>query len=159
VNLARTHAYSARLEWTGAAHGPTRTYAGYSREYRIDIEGKASLVGSADPTFRGDASLLNPEELLLAALSSCHLLSYLSLCARAGIAIASYSDDATGEMAEAGGGGHFTRAVLRPRVLVADGDVARAQALHDEAHKLCFIASSVNFPVDHEAQVTLAPQT
>lgn len=152
----REHTYRARLEWTGGADGATEAYAGYSREYRLDFEGKPSLSGSADAAFRGDASLHNPEDLLVAALSACHMLTYLALCARAGIAVASYADDATGTMAETNGVGRFTRVVLRPRVQISRGDVARATALHDEAHRDCFIASSVNFPVEHEPVVAMA---
>jgi organic hydroperoxide reductase OsmC/OhrA len=147
----REHAYRASLEWTGAAHGPTSSYAAYSREYRVTFEGKPVLDGSADPTFRGDAGLLNPEEMLVAALSSCHMLSYLALCALAGISVKAYSDEASGTMAETGGAGKFTSVALRPRVTIADGDLAKAEALHEEAHHQCFIAASVNFPVTVEA--------
>lgn len=149
----REHIYRARLEWTGAAAGPTEAYAAYSREYRLDFEGKPSIAGSADPAFRGDSSLHNPEDLLVAALSACHLLTYLALCARAGIAVASYADDASGTMAETNGVGRFTGVVLRPRVTISRGNVAQAIALHDEAHRECFVAASVNFPVAHEPVV------
>lgn len=115
--------------------------------------GKPPLLGSADPTFRGDASRYNPEELLLAALSACHLLSYLALCAREGIGVASYSDNAVATMTEKGGAGRFTSATLHPVVEIDDERVERATALHDEAHAQCFIANSVNFPVEHEATV------
>jgi organic hydroperoxide reductase OsmC/OhrA len=150
----REHTYRARLEWTGAARGATEAYAAYSREYRLDFEGKPSIAGSADATFRGDSSLHNPEDLLVAALSACHMLTYLALCARAGIAVASYADDATGTMAETNGVGRFTRVVLRPRVQISRGDVATATALHEDAHRDCFIASSVNFPVEHDPVVS-----
>src|ERR1700738_975637 len=92
------HNYESHLRWTGAAHGPTSSYAGYSRDYDIDVDGKATLHGSADPTFRGDASRHNPEDLLVAALSSCHLLSYLALAARAGVNVTAYEDSAVGQM-------------------------------------------------------------
>jgi organic hydroperoxide reductase OsmC/OhrA len=153
---AREHTYRARLVWTGAAAGPTREYATYSREYRVDFNGKPALIGSADPVFRGDPSLHNPEELLVAALSSCHMLSYLALCALGGIAVESYEDNAVGTMTETAGAGRFTRAVLRPRVVIASGDLERARALHDEAQAQCFIAASVNFPVEHEPVIVLA---
>jgi len=149
----REHTYRASLEWTGAAHGATTSYAAYSREYRIDFLGKPPLSGSADPAFRGDPALLNPEEMLVAALSSCHMLSYLALCALAGIAVASYTDDAVGTMEETGGVGKFTRTVLKPRVTISAGDLEKAKALHEEAHHQCFIAASVNFPVDVEPTV------
>ena len=152
----RAHTYRARLEWTGAAQGATRDYASYSREYRVTIGGKPALRGSADPFFRGDAALHNPEDMLVAALSSCHMLSYLALCARDGIEVVAYEDDAVGTMEETAGVGRFVRAVLHPRVAVARGDLAKARALHDEAHAQCFIASSVNFPVEHDAVVERA---
>ncbi|MEO6991148.1 MAG: OsmC family protein [Candidatus Baltobacteraceae bacterium] len=153
---AREHHYATRLEWTGARDGPTRSYAAYSRAHRITFEGKPPLEGSADPAFRGDPHFYIPEELLLASLSACHMLTYLAVCALAGIVVASYADDATGTMTETGGVGRFSRVVLRPRVTVASGDLEHARALHDQAHRDCFIASSVNFPVEHEPDVRLA---
>jgi organic hydroperoxide reductase OsmC/OhrA len=147
----REHRYRTSLTWTGAARGATTTYAAYSREYRVAVEGKPAFDGSADPAFRGDPALYNPEELLVAALSACHLLSYLALCALAGIEVVSYTDEASGTMEETAGAGHFTHVVLRPRVAIARGDLEEARALHEEAHRQCFIAASVNFPVDHEA--------
>jgi organic hydroperoxide reductase OsmC/OhrA len=152
--MAKEHSYRMNLTWSGAAAGPVESYERYSREYRIEMDGKAPLVGSADPLFRGDRSLLNPEELLLAALSSCHMLSYLAHAARRGVVVVRYEDAASGTMTLAGGGGHFTEVVLRPRVTIRAGsDAALAQRLHEDAHRDCFIASSVNFPVRHEAVV------
>jgi organic hydroperoxide reductase OsmC/OhrA len=156
--MAKTHSYRARLRWTGSVHGPTSSYEGYSREYAVDVEGKPVLAGSADPLFRGDPALHNPEDLLLAALSACHMLSYLALAARARIEILAYEDAAEGTMEFRGGGGAFTRVVLHPKVTVAPGaDTEKAAALHETAHKICFIAASVNFPVEHEAVVEQAP--
>ena len=144
------HRYTAGVEWSGAALGPTKTYAGYSREHTVRIAGKPDLIGSADRYFRGDASRYNPEELLLVSLSACHLLSYLALCAREGIAVVSYRDEAVGTMQETAGAGQFTNATLRPVVEIDDERVERALELHDEARAQCFIANSVNFPVEHE---------
>jgi len=153
--LEKSHRYALQLDWTGARHGAAEKYEAYSREYRITIDGKPALLGSADPTFRGDASLHNPEELLLAALSSCHMLSYLALCVRARIPVVAYTDSASGTMSEkAPHRTGFTEVVLRPRVVIAKGaDAARAKMLHEQAHDLCFIANSVNFPVHHEAEI------
>ncbi|MBV9101985.1 MAG: OsmC family protein, partial [Candidatus Eremiobacteraeota bacterium] len=123
---ARQHTYRARLEWSGAERGGTRSYAAYSREYRVSFDGKPPLRGSADAAFRGDPALHNPEDLLVAALSSCHLLSYLALCAMAKIEVVSYDDDAVGTMEETAGSGHFTRVVLHPRVKIATNDLDRA---------------------------------
>jgi organic hydroperoxide reductase OsmC/OhrA len=151
-SMAKMHEYRSRLLWTGAEQGPTRSYEAYSREYVVAIDGKPALRGSSDPMFRGDAALHNPEDLLVAALSSCHLLSYLAHAARAGVHVVAYEDDASGTMRFEGGGGHFTEVVLRPRVTIAAGsDEALAERLHDRAHHDCFIASSMNFPVRHEA--------
>lgn len=116
------------------------------------------IAGSADGAFRGDPERFNPEEFLLAALSQCHLLSYLHACVLAKITVVDYRDNATGTMiTEADGSGHFTEVVLRPEVTIAAGsDVEAAKAAHDVAHRMCFIANSVNFPVRHEAVVTVA---
>jgi organic hydroperoxide reductase OsmC/OhrA len=153
----RPHRYAARLRWTGSAAGPAVDYATYSREYVVEIDGKPDLRGSADAHFRGDRSLHNPEDLLVAALSACHLLSYLAECARAGIAVVAYDDDASGEMTLIDGKIRFREVVLRPRVAVADpARIGEAAALHERAHAECFIANSVNFPVRHEAAVTSA---
>ena len=155
--MAKEHSYAARLSWTGGVEGPVRDYAGYSREYMVEIAGKPPMKGSADPLFKGDPALHNPEDLLVAALSACHMLTYLAYCARAKIEVVSYEDDASGVMALVGGGGHFTEVTLRPRVVVAPGgDLAKARALHEDAHGKCFIANSVNFPVKHEPSVTEA---
>ena len=155
--MAREHRYAAHLTWTGAAQGPTKDYASYSREYVVRIEGKPDLIGSSDPLFRGDAKRHNPEDWLLAALSACHMLTFLALCARKTISVLSYEDAASGTMVLEGGGGRFTEVVLRPKVVLAAGANAEAaEALHEEAHRHCFIAASVNFPVRHEAETKLA---
>jgi organic hydroperoxide reductase OsmC/OhrA len=115
------------------------------------------MRGSADPHFRGDATLYNPEEMLLVALSTCHLLSYLADCARAGVHVVAYEDDASGTMTLQNGTMRFSDVLLRPRVTVAPGtDTAKAQALHESAHHGCFIANSVNFPVRHDATIVVA---
>jgi organic hydroperoxide reductase OsmC/OhrA len=151
------HDYKARLVWDGNLGDGTTTYAGYGRKYRVQFDGKPDLTGSADPIFRGDANVYNPEDLFVAALSSCHLLSYLALCARAGVHVVAYEDDAEGTMTTDGPGGRFTDAVLRPRVTVAAGtDLDRARQLHDVAHHECYIAASVNFPVRHEPTISVA---
>ena len=155
--MPRDHHYSAHLVWTGAARGPTKDYASYSRDYVVKIAGKPDLVGSSDPLFRGDPQRHNPEDWLVAALSACHMLTYLAICVRKRIQVLAYEDEAGGTMVLEGGGGRFTEVVLRPEVtLVAGSDAAAAEALHEQAHHDCFIASSVNFPVRHEATVTVA---
>ncbi len=155
MSVTREHSYALDLVWTGNTGSGTSGYRDYRREYVITADGKPSLTGSADRAFFGDPALHNPEDLLVAALSSCHLLSYLALAARAGIVVTSYRDHAEGMMAENGwGGGRFTKVVLRPDVVVAEAaDVGRATELHEDAAKACFVAASVNFPVEHEPVV------
>ena len=155
--MTREHRYNLDLEWTGSGRGPTSSYPNYSREYVVSIAGKPPLRGSADPTFRGDASLHNPEDWLVAALVSCHMLSFLALAARAGLSVLAYTDAAEGTMTFEGGHGQFSRVALHPRVVVAVGsDTGLAHRLHHQAHEACFIARSVNFPVTHEATVEVA---
>lgn len=151
----KTHTYDLEIVWTGNDGEGTRTYRSYRRDHEIRAAGRPVLAGSSDPAFRGDPTRYNPEQLLVAALSSCHLLWYLHLCAVNGIIVHDYRDDAQGEMAEnANGSGQFVRVVLRPRVRIS-GDGEKAHALHAEAHRYCFIARSVNFPVAIEPQIEL----
>lgn len=154
--IGKDHQYATTLRWTGNRGTGTSGYRDYDRSYNLDAEGRPTLAGSADPTFRGDRNKWNPEQMLLGALSSCHLLSYLHLCAEAGIVVLEYSDDASGTMElSADGAGRFTAATLRPRVVLAEGsDIAQADHLHHAAHEKCFIANSVNFPVACEAVAT-----
>lgn len=150
------HHFQCHLTWSANPEG-TASYDTYSRAYRVDIEGKPSIAGSAAPGVRGDPAVHNPEDMLVAALSSCHCLTYLALCARSGIRVLAYEDDASGVMKPEGGAIRFTEVTLRPRVTVAPGaDLDRARALHEKAHKHCFIASSVNFPVRHEPTIVTA---
>jgi organic hydroperoxide reductase OsmC/OhrA len=149
------HRYETSLTWADPAG--TADYRTYARQHEVAAPGRPVLVGSADRAFRGDPARWNPELLLLAALSECHLLSYLSFCARAGVVVTAYADRATGTMRQEGMGGRFTEAVLRPRVTVAEPSmIAEAETLHGPAHEACFIASSVSFPVRHEPTVVAA---
>lgn len=151
------HVFEANLVWTGSKNGGTASYDGYSREYRVDLKGRAPLVGSAAPAFKGDPSLPNPEEYLVAALSSCHFLSYAALCARAGVNVIAYEDAAVGTMEKVDRAVRFTEVVLRPRVTIARGsDPEKARALHEKAHSICFIANSVNFPVRNEPVIEVS---
>lgn len=147
----KVHAYAVGLHWTGNRGKGTTSYRAYDRNYQISIPGKADLLCSSDPTFRGDPSRSNPEEQLVAALAGCHMLWYLHLCAVNNVIVLDYQDEPIGTMAETPAGGRFTRVLLRPRaVLTAESDLTLAERLHGEAHHACFIANSVNFPVDCE---------
>ncbi|MBF1999557.1 MAG: OsmC family protein [Synechococcales cyanobacterium C42_A2020_086] len=153
------HTYRATTIWTGASKGATTSYEAYSREYIVAIDGKLCLVGSADPTFRGNPALHNPEDLLVSSLSACHMLSYLALCARAGVRVVSYVDEVKGTMSTQDGKVRFTEVTLKPRVLIEAGDdIEKARSLHHDAHEICFIANSVAFPVRHESSVLHASE-
>lgn len=151
------HHYRVRLDWTGNSGSGTSAYRDYERAHELSAAGKPVIAGSSDPHFRGDPSRWNPEELLVASLSACHQLWYLHLCSAAGIVVTAYADEAEGVMAmEADGGGRFVRVVLRPRVTLAPGaDAAKATTLHHDASAMCFIARSVNFPVEHEPEIVV----
>lgn len=151
------HDYTARVVWTGNRGQGTATYKGYDRTWQIETPGKPVVPCSNDPLLGGDPTLHNPEDLLIASLSSCHMLWYLHLASEAGIAVMAYQDDplAVGET-ERGGAGRFLRATLRPRITVPEGtDLSVADAIHHEIHKTCYIARSVNFPVDYAATYTV----
>jgi organic hydroperoxide reductase OsmC/OhrA len=149
------HEYAAELVWEGNRGNGTADYASYGRQYRATMAGKPTLVGSADPTFRGDPALHNPEDLLVISLSSCHMLSYLALCARRRVRVIAYVDAARGRMRTSReGGGRFEEVVLRPRVtFAASDDLELARSLHEPAHRGCFIAASCNFPIRVDADV------
>jgi len=147
--------YATRLTWTGNRGEGTSGYKAYTRDYDIAFHGKAVIRGSSDPNYFGDATRHNPEDLLLAALSACHMLWYLHLCAVNRVVVTEYEDRAEGVMEMSrDGSGQFSEVTLRPRVMIAPGsDADRAERLHERAGALCNIARSVNFPVKHEAAV------
>ncbi|HNM98711.1 MAG TPA: OsmC family protein [Marmoricola sp.] len=148
------HRYALEVTWAGNRGSGTSGYRDYDRSVTAVGVDKPLLELSADPTFRGEASKWNPEELLLAALSQCHLLSYLHVAVMHGLVVTGYVDEPVGHMVTEGIGGHFTSVVLRPTVTIADQAQAElSRELHHEASQACFIASSVNFPVTHEPEV------
>lgn len=156
--MAKNHEYDTRLRWTGNTGSGTGTYAGYGREFVVSVDGKPDLTGSADKLFRGTSSLPNPEDLFMAALASCHMLSYLALCSRKGVSVVSYEDHASGILAlDDKWDGKFSEVTLKPVVRVASESMRElAMSLHEEAHDGCFIASSCNFPIRHSATVLVA---
>lgn len=147
-----THEFTASVRWTGNTGEGTQTYRGYGRTWDIATDSKAIVHCSNDPLLGGDPTKHNPEDLLLASLSSCHMLWYLHLACNAGIVVHAYSDNPIG-VGETlpNGAGRFLRATLRPKILVSGRlDLQRAAELHHEVHKYCFIARSINFPVTYE---------
>ena len=158
--MEKDHLYAAEIAWVGPGFGSTRSYRSYSREYEVKIKGKPNLRMSADSLFLGNQDLFNPEDFLLIAISGCHMLSYLAVCAREHIEIVSYRDRATGTMILEKNNGRFSEVVLQPEVVIAhEKDLPLAQSAHETAHKTCFIANSVNFRVIHKETVIWKDQT
>jgi organic hydroperoxide reductase OsmC/OhrA len=154
----REHGYAARLVWDGNTGEGTASYTSYGRQYHVAIEGKPELAGSADAAFRGEAAKHNPEDLFLTSIAACHMLFYLSQCARRGIRVLAYEDEVRGTMTvDADGGGRFEEVRLNPVVTIADAAQAPlAEQLHEAAHELCFIANSCSVPIRHRATVRAA---
>ncbi len=154
--MPSAHRYRVTVRWTGNLGDGTREYRGYSRDHAIEVEGKPPILATSGLSPRSDPSRHNPDELVVAALSSCHMLWYLHLCSEAGVVVVAYTDDADGTLELAPDGtGRFTSATLRPRVVVSSGSPEVARRLHEEAHRKCFVASSVNFPVACEPSIEL----
>jgi organic hydroperoxide reductase OsmC/OhrA len=153
--VAREHRYAPTIRWTGNTGTGTSAYRAYKRDHDIEADGKPTIPCSSDPQFRGDRTRWNPEDLMVAAVSACHQLWYLHLCADAGVVVTAYEDHPEGIMAEeANGSGRFTRVVLRPTVTITAGsDADLARALHEQAHAMCFIANSVRCPVLNEPTI------
>jgi organic hydroperoxide reductase OsmC/OhrA len=153
--VSRRHTYDCVVTWTGNRGTGTSSYRGYDRAHDVTGDARATILGSADPAFHGDPARWNPEQLLVASLSQCHMLWYLHLAAKAGVVVTGYADRATGTMVEeSDGSGQFAEVVLRPAVIVSQpAMVEPARQLHERAAVMCFIARSVNFPVRHEPSV------
>jgi organic hydroperoxide reductase OsmC/OhrA len=153
----KRHQYETQLKWTGNSGAGTSNYRAYSRNHEISAPNKPVLAGSSDPAFRGDPSRYNPEELLVASVSACHMLWYLHLCAVNDVTVISYTDAAEGIMQEnEDGSGQFTEVVLRPEVRISkDSDPRAATRLHADAHRNCFIANSVRFPITTKPEITV----
>jgi len=155
----KQHTYVATTIWRNQAPDEAFEYETYSRAYRIEFDGKPALEGSSDAAFHGDPARQNPEDLLVAALSACHMLWYLHLCSVKNITVLAYEDAAEGVMVEGPRAGRFTQVTLRPRVTItADSDAERATALHERAHAECFVANSVNFPVECEPVIVVGTE-
>jgi len=149
--MHQEHHFQVTTNWTGKRGSGTSHYRAYGRENVVNADGKPSIEGSSARVFHGDPARWNPEELLISALSQCHMLSFLHVATARGVVVTSYDDNATGILAlDADGSGHFTSVTLRPMVTVAAGDLALVAEIHREASEKCFIAGSVNFPVLRE---------
>jgi organic hydroperoxide reductase OsmC/OhrA len=149
------HYYETGLTWTGNTGEGTTGYRNYERAYTLSAPDRPDILGSSDPAFRGDKSRHNPEILMVAAISSCHMLWYLHLCSVAGVIVTEYIDKAKGTMVEnKDGSGHFSEVILYPVITVKDESmIEKAMELHKDAHKMCFVANSCNFPIRHEPRV------
>jgi len=148
----KKHNYKIKVEWTGNEGNGTLNYKSYNRNHVIITDGKYDRInGSADPSFLGDQSKYNPEDLFLSSLSACHMLWYLHLCAVHKIIVTHYLDNATGIMEETrNGSGKFIEVTLNPKVKITDLNmISKANELHAEANKMCFIANSCNFIIRH----------
>ena len=158
--MERKHRYNLANRWTGNQGSGTSSYRAYSRSYELTGKDKSAVIpGTSDPLFRGDRTRYNPEELMLGALSGCHMLWVLHLCADAGITVTEYADEVSGEMQEhADGVAEYTRVILRPRMTILQPErIDDAMAIHTKAHALCAMARSVNFPVEHEPEIKSVP--
>jgi organic hydroperoxide reductase OsmC/OhrA len=151
------HTYDVTITWTGNRGEGTTGVRDYDRDHTIAAQGPPAIDGTADPGFLGDPERWNPEQLFTVSISQCHMLWYLGLCARAGVVVHEYTDEAEGTMVTApDGSGHFTEVILRPRIVVgAPEQVEKATSLHQKAHEMCFIAQSVNFEVKVEPDITV----
>ena len=158
--MPKTHHYELTVTWTGNTGTGTSGYQAFERSHEVSIDGKPTIHGSADPAFRGARERWNPEELLVASLSQCHMLWYLVLCAKEGIVVTGYVDHPSGTLVETeDGGGHFEEVLLQPQVTITTSDkMERAIALHERAHALCYVAKSVNFAVRTEPNVVSAAE-
>ncbi|BAO85073.1 OsmC family protein [Caballeronia cordobensis] len=156
--MSKKHTYQLTVDWTGNLGSGTSAYDAYARDHLVRVGAKTAIEASSDPAFRGDPARHNPEELFVASFSSCHMLWYLHLCATNKIVVTAYVDEAIGTMQEEkNGSGRFVDVTLRPRVTIgAGGDAGLAARLHEEAHRFCFIANSVNFPVRCEPSIEIS---
>lgn len=160
--MSKEHIYKAKIKWTGNLGTGTSGYTAYSRAHEVSgcdgddkSSGKDVILASADPIYRGEASRYNPEELVVAAISGCHMLWYLHLCADAGVIVVAYEDEPSGKLLETDdGNGRFTEVTINPRVTInKESDAKLATELHRRAHEFCFIANSMNFPVKYQPEI------
>jgi organic hydroperoxide reductase OsmC/OhrA len=147
--MKHEHKYKLTAKWHGNKGTGTSGLRDYDRSHTVSIANKPELHLTTDNPAVGDKTKLNPEALLVTAISSCHMLSYLYVCALEGVIVTDYVDHATGTMIEhEAGGGQFKEVTLNPEVTVQDASmIEKALELHHKAHEICYIANSVNFEV------------
>ncbi len=154
----KKHNYKVKIEWAGNEGNGTLNYKSYNRNHIIMANGKYDKInGSSDPSFLGDKTKYNPEDLFLSSLSACHMLWYLHLCSVNKIIVTGYLDNAMGIMEETeNGSGRFTEVTLNPKVRITDlSMIPKANELHNEANKMCYIANSCNFKIEHNPNTTV----
>ncbi|WP_196938903.1 OsmC family protein [Sphingobacterium pedocola] len=153
--MRKEHFYNVEMNWIGNIGTGTSSYSAYKRDFDISGTDKPTIPGSSDPAFRGDKRRYNPEELLVASLSACHMLWYLHLCAEAGVVVLKYEENASGVMQETeDGSGFFRDVTLNPVVTVSETSmIETAIDLHKKANEMCYIAKSCNFPVHHKPTI------
>lgn len=154
--MRKQHFYDVRINWIGNNGTGTSSYNAYKRDFDISGTDKPTIPGSSDPAFRGDKKRYNPEELLVASLSACHMLWYLHLCAEAGVVVLKYNEHASGVMQETeDGSGFFKEVTLNPAITVSEESMIEAAInLHKKANEMCYIAKSCNFPVHHKPTIS-----
>ncbi len=153
---AKEHTYTVNLKWTGNLGEGTKKYTAYSRDHEIQAVEKPLILGSSDPSFRGDPKKYNPEDLFVSTLASCHMLWYLHLCTVNKITVVSYEDNPKGIMIEdEKGSGRFKKVTLFPTIVIKEDKITLAEQLHHQAHEYCFIANSVNFEVACEPTTSI----
>ncbi|MDW5291019.1 OsmC family protein [Formosa sp. PL04] len=130
---------------------------GSLKTHQVFLEDGKTFEVSAAKAFKGDASKYNPEELLMAALSSCHFMSYIYVCEQAGIFILKYSDNVEGFLKlNDDGSGAFTKIILKPKVTIKTVELKElAEALHTKAGRLCFIANSCAFEIEYKPRILI----
>ena len=149
--MIHKHTFKATLSWEKIESAQEDTKRIFLKSHTISIEGKETLSVSAAKAFKGDPELHNPEDLLLSSLMSCHMMSYLYVCAKNNVEVLQYNDQAQAILETyADGSGKIVEVQINPQVIIQDASqLELALSLHKEANKLCFIANSCNFPVLH----------
>lgn len=150
--MSNRHTFEAHLSWTKPDEASSNRKRIYGKTHLMQINGKQDLTISAAKAFKGDPALHNPEDQLLSSIMSCHMMSFLYVCSQHNMEVFSYKDKATAILETyEDGSGKIVSVSLFPQVIIADhNQIELANALHVKANKLCFIANSCNFPVQHE---------